>query len=67
MPTHDDKPWWEVGGRPPPWDAHFDEEAERLRRLRAQGFADHLRRRDRKRSSGSVPPPSSRRDRPSAS
>ena len=30
MPTHDEKPWWELEGRPPPWDAHFDDEAERL-------------------------------------
>jgi hypothetical protein len=67
MPTHDEKPWWELEGRPPPWDAHFDEEAERLRRLRAQDHADRLRRRERKRSPRSVPPPPSRRDRPSAS
>jgi hypothetical protein len=67
MPTHDETPWWELEGRPPPWDAHFDEEAERLRRLRAQDHADRLRRRERKRSPGSVPPPPSRRDRPSAS
>ena len=67
MPTHDEKPWWELEGSPPPWDAHFDEEAERLRRLRAQDHADRLRRRERKRSPGSVPPPAPRRDRPSES
>ncbi|HEV7461761.1 MAG TPA: hypothetical protein VGN78_14575 [Solirubrobacteraceae bacterium] len=57
MPTHDEKPWWELEDRPPPWDAHFDEEAERLRQLRARDYADRLRRRERKRSPDSVPPP----------
>jgi hypothetical protein len=67
MPTHDEKPWWELEGRPPPWDAHFDDEAERLRQLRAQGYAARLRRREHKRSRGSMPPPASSPDRPSRS
>jgi hypothetical protein len=54
MPTHDEKPWWELEGSPPPWDAHFDAEAERLRRIRAQDHADRLRRRKRKRSPASA-------------
>jgi hypothetical protein len=60
MPTHDEKPWWELAGKPPPWDAQFDAEAERLRQLRARAYAERLRRRDDKREAGSVPPPSSR-------
>ena len=63
MPTHDEKPWWELEGRPPPWDAHFDDEAERLRQLRAQGYAERLRRCERKRSQASTPPPASPPDR----
>jgi len=61
MATHDEKPWWELAGKSPPWDAHFDAEAERLRQLRAREYAERLRRRDDKRRASSAPPPPSDR------
>jgi hypothetical protein len=57
MPTYDEKPWWELEGKRPPWDGQFDAEAERLRQLRASRYSEKLRRREEKRRSGSVPPP----------
>ena len=34
MPTYDDLPGWELRGEPPPHDAQFERERERLRELR---------------------------------
>lgn len=57
MPTHEDKPWWELEGKPPPHDARFEAERERLRAARAQAAAERAQAQDRRRARTSVPPP----------
>jgi hypothetical protein len=34
--TRDEKPWWELEGKPPPHDSRFEAEAERLRQERGR-------------------------------
>jgi hypothetical protein len=55
--TYDEKPWWELEGKPPPHQAQFETEAERLRRERARAWREHLEERDHRRQRTSVPPP----------
>jgi hypothetical protein len=57
VPTYDDKPQWELEGRPPPHDARFEAEAERLRRERARAWRDRLDQREQRRARTSIPPP----------
>ena len=55
--THEEKPWWELEGRPPPHDAQFEAEAERPRQERTRTWRDRADERERRRSRTSVPPP----------
>jgi hypothetical protein len=57
VPTYDEKPWWELEGKPPPHDARFETEAERLRRERARAWRERLDQREQRRARTSVPPP----------
>jgi len=57
MATYDEKPWWELEGKPPPHEAQFEAEAERLRRERATSWRERLEHRERQRGRSSVPPP----------
>ena len=60
MPTHDEKPAWELRGEPPPHQGRFDREAERLRAERARAWREKQARRDDRRSTTSIPPPPKR-------
>lgn len=55
--TYDEKPWWELAGKPPPHDEQFEAEAERLRRERARAHRERLEQREHRRARSSVPPP----------
>ena len=55
--THEEKPWWELEGKPPPHEARFEAEAERLRGERAKAWRERLEERDRQRTRTSLPPP----------
>jgi hypothetical protein len=55
--THEEKPWWELEGKPPPHNARFEAEAERLRQDRARRRVLQLEERERQRARDSVPPP----------
>jgi hypothetical protein len=57
MATHEEKPWWELEGKPPPHDAPLEAERERLRRGRVISFRDRLEERERRRARTSIPPP----------
>jgi hypothetical protein len=59
MPTHDEKPWWELEGEAPPHDAAFEAEREYRREQRALSWQERLEERDRRRARTSVPPPES--------
>jgi hypothetical protein len=59
--THQEKPWWELAGQPPPHEAQFEAEEERLRLHRAISFRERLDERERRRAQTSVPPPDSPR------
>ena len=56
--THDEKPWWELEGKPPPYDSRFEAEAERLRQARGRAWRERTDERERRRARTSVPPPS---------
>lgn len=56
-PVHDEIPWWELKGLPPPHDARYEAERERLRLERARAHRKRLAERDRRRERSSVPPP----------
>jgi hypothetical protein len=57
MATHEEKPWWELAGEPPPHEARFDEDRERLRAERARNWRAGVDERERRRARTSVPPP----------
>lgn len=59
--THEEKPFWELEGKPPPHDTRFETEAERLRRERTRAWRERLEERERRRARTSVPPPPSKR------
>ena len=55
--THEEKPRWELEGRPTPHDAQFEAEAERLRQERTGTWRERAGEREQRRSRTSVPPP----------
>ena len=55
--THDEKSWWELQGKPPPHEARFEAEAERLRRDRTRAWRQRFDEREQRRAKTSVPPP----------
>ena len=55
--TNEEKPWWELEGKPPPHHAQFEAERERLRDERARTWRERLDKRERRRLKTSVPPP----------
>ena len=57
MASYDEKPWWELEGKPPPHEAQFEAEAERLKRERSEAYSERLQERERRRSRTSIPPP----------
>ena len=59
MPTYEEKPWWELEGKPPPHEAQFEAEHERLRQERIRGRRERLDERERRRARTTVPPPGS--------
>ena len=60
MPTYDELPAWELRGEPPPHEARFEAERERLRRLRAAQWRVERRQIEARRARTSVPPPRER-------
>ena len=57
MPTHDEKPAWELRGDRPPWEEQYEREAERLRAERARAWRERKLQDEAKRARTSVPPP----------
>lgn len=60
MPTYDDLPAWELRGEPPPHDAQYERERERLRQLRRTAAREKRAQDLQRRKRTSVPPPAPR-------